>query len=229
MPRVARAELESLLQGPEARRHADDLRRWRILAGGSPRSHRAAGAGRRARRRAAPRASLRDRRSPIVGSNHGALCDLGGGDRARRESSRSSIRTIASIRRLRRRPASIYRASSGSGTAGDALRALKAMNLVLQAGGFGVVAFDLADVRRPALRQFPMTTWMRLSRVIESSQTVALLIGRRASGAESGRRHHRARRGRLATIVERPDGSRAADARRSSSARVVVAAHGYSA
>jgi RecA DNA recombination protein len=60
---------------------------------------------------------------------------------------------------------------------GDALRALKAMNLVLHAGGFGVVALDLADVRGPELRQFPMTTWMRLSRVIEGSQTVALLIG----------------------------------------------------
>lgn len=60
---------------------------------------------------------------------------------------------------------------------GDALRALKAVNLVLQAGGFGVVAFDLADARGPELRQFPITTWMRLSRVIEGSQTVALLMG----------------------------------------------------
>jgi RecA DNA recombination protein len=60
---------------------------------------------------------------------------------------------------------------------GDATRALKAMNLVLQAGGFGVVAFDLADVSGPAVRQFPHTTWMRLGRVIEGSQTAALLIG----------------------------------------------------
>lgn len=59
---------------------------------------------------------------------------------------------------------------------GDASRALKAMNLVLQAGGFGVVVFDLSDVRGLALRQFPPTTWMRLSRVIEGSQTVALLV-----------------------------------------------------
>ncbi|MGB2716053.1 MAG: hypothetical protein WBC51_17865 [Vicinamibacterales bacterium] len=59
---------------------------------------------------------------------------------------------------------------------GDASRALKAMNLVLQAGGFGVVVLDLADVRGIALRQFPATTWMRLSRVIEGSQTVALLV-----------------------------------------------------
>ena len=61
---------------------------------------------------------------------------------------------------------------------GDASRALKAMNLVLQAGGFGVVVFDLADVRGPAVRSFPPTTWMRLSRVIEGGDTVALLVGR---------------------------------------------------
>jgi hypothetical protein len=60
---------------------------------------------------------------------------------------------------------------------GDAARALKATNLVLQAGGFGLVAFDLADVPARDLRQFPATTWMRLARTIEGSQTVALLAG----------------------------------------------------
>jgi recombination protein RecA len=60
--------------------------------------------------------------------------------------------------------------------AGDAARALKAAMLVLQAGGFGVVAFDLADVRAPALRAFPFTTWLRLARAIEGSETVGLLI-----------------------------------------------------
>jgi recombination protein RecA len=60
--------------------------------------------------------------------------------------------------------------------AGDAARALKAAMLVLQAGGFGVVAFDLADVRPPSLRAFPFTTWLRLARAIEGSETVALLV-----------------------------------------------------
>ena len=60
---------------------------------------------------------------------------------------------------------------------GGAERALKAMNLVLQAGGFGLVAFDLSDARGPALRQFPHTTWMRISRIVEGSRTVALLMG----------------------------------------------------
>jgi len=60
---------------------------------------------------------------------------------------------------------------------GHADRALKAMNLVLQASGFGLVAFDLSDVRGPALRQFPHTTWMRIARIVEGSLTVAMLIG----------------------------------------------------
>ena len=60
---------------------------------------------------------------------------------------------------------------------GDAARALKALNLVLQAGGFGVVAFDLADVHTMAIRQFPYTTWMRIARVIEGSQTAVLMLG----------------------------------------------------
>src|SRR5688500_14662165 len=36
-------------------------------------------------------------------------------------------------------------------------RGLKALNLVLQAGGFGVVAIDLADVPLPALKRLPFT------------------------------------------------------------------------
>ena len=83
---------------------------------------------------------------------------------------------------------------------GNADRALKATNLVLQAGGFGLVAFDLGDVRGPALRQFPHTTWMRIARIIEGSFTVALLIG-----AE-----HIARSPGGATIVLERDGTQAA-------------------
>jgi recombination protein RecA len=60
--------------------------------------------------------------------------------------------------------------------AGDLPRAIKAMNLVLQAGGFGLVVLDLADVTARATRTLPFTTWFRLARVIEGSQTVALVI-----------------------------------------------------
>ena len=55
-------------------------------------------------------------------------------------------------------------------------RALKALNLVLQAGGFGVVAIDLADVPPAALRQIPFMTWLRVQRAIEGSDTACMLL-----------------------------------------------------
>ena len=55
-------------------------------------------------------------------------------------------------------------------------RALKALNLVLQAGGFGVVAIDLADAPPGALRRLPFTTWLRLQRTIEGSDTACVLV-----------------------------------------------------
>jgi len=69
---------------------------------------------------------------------------------------------------------------------GDASRALKAMNLVLQAGGFGLVVFDVADVAPIALRQFPYTTWMRIARVIEGSQTAAVVIAAERTARSPG-------------------------------------------
>jgi hypothetical protein len=65
----------------------------------------------------------------------------------------------------------------GAGDASSGLTALKAMNLVLQAGNFGLVALDLADVPGSSMRAFPFTTWLRMARVIEGSQTVAVLVG----------------------------------------------------
>ena len=55
-------------------------------------------------------------------------------------------------------------------------RGLKALNLVLQAGGFGVVAIDLADVPLAALKRLPYTTWLRVQRTIEGSDTACLLV-----------------------------------------------------
>lgn len=60
---------------------------------------------------------------------------------------------------------------------GDAARALKAFSLILQAGGFGLVVLDLADVPPTALRRFPWTTWLRIARIVEGSETAALLVG----------------------------------------------------
>jgi RecA/RadA recombinase len=59
---------------------------------------------------------------------------------------------------------------------GDPVRALKAFSLVLQAGNFGLVVFDLADVAAAVVRRFPFTTWMRVARAIEGSDTAALVV-----------------------------------------------------
>ena len=67
----------------------------------------------------------------------------------------------------------------GPATTGpDALvsRALKALNLVLQARGFACVVLDLADVPPAALKRIPFTTWLRVQRVIEGSDTACVLV-----------------------------------------------------
>ncbi|MDA1185635.1 MAG: hypothetical protein O2930_13450 [Acidobacteria bacterium] len=66
-------------------------------------------------------------------------------------------------------------------------RALKALNLVLQAGGFGVVAIDLADASPATLHRLPYTTWLRVQRTVEGSETACVLVapqplGRSAHG-----------------------------------------------
>jgi recombination protein RecA len=55
-------------------------------------------------------------------------------------------------------------------------RSLRALALVLQAGNFGLVVFDVAEAASSPLRRLPRTTWLRLQRMVEGSQTVCLLV-----------------------------------------------------
>jgi hypothetical protein len=56
-------------------------------------------------------------------------------------------------------------------------RGVKALNIVLQAGGFGLVVLDLGEVAPQAIKRLPYTTWLRLQRVIEGSDTACVLVG----------------------------------------------------
>jgi hypothetical protein len=56
-------------------------------------------------------------------------------------------------------------------------RSLKALNLVLQSGVCTAVVFDVADVPAAGLRRIPHTTWLRVQRVIEGTDTACLLLG----------------------------------------------------
>ena len=55
-------------------------------------------------------------------------------------------------------------------------RGIKALNLVVSAGGFGLVVFDAGGVPPRALRQLPFTTWLRVQRVLEGSDTACVLL-----------------------------------------------------
>ena len=65
-------------------------------------------------------------------------------------------------------------------------QAIRALTLVLQAGNFGLVAFDVAEAPPTRSRRLPFTTWLRLQRMVEGSQTVVRAGRQRADGAELG-------------------------------------------
>ena len=56
-------------------------------------------------------------------------------------------------------------------------QAVKALGLVLQAGNFGLVVLDLGDAPTDAVRRLPFTTWLRLQRMVEGTQTICVLAG----------------------------------------------------
>src|SRR5665213_2827415 len=59
---------------------------------------------------------------------------------------------------------------------GNAEHALRAADLLIQAGGFGVVALDLAEVAPAALNRIPPTAWFRFRRAVESTPTILTVV-----------------------------------------------------
>jgi hypothetical protein len=56
---------------------------------------------------------------------------------------------------------------------------LRATDLLLESGGFGLIALDLGDVPPQAARHIPLTTWFRFRRAIEYTPTILLAIEQR--------------------------------------------------
>jgi len=65
-------------------------------------------------------------------------------------------------------------------------RALKAFHLVLQSGGFGMAALDLADAPLAALNRLPFMTWLRLQRAVEGTEIACVLIVPRPLARSAG-------------------------------------------
>jgi recombination protein RecA len=56
---------------------------------------------------------------------------------------------------------------------------LRATDLLLESGGFGLIVLDLADLPSHAARRIPLTTWFRFRRAIEHTPTILLTIEQR--------------------------------------------------
>jgi KaiC/GvpD/RAD55 family RecA-like ATPase len=57
---------------------------------------------------------------------------------------------------------------------------LRATDLLLESGGFGLIVLDLADLAPQAARRIPLTTWFRFRRAIEPTPTMLVAIEQQA-------------------------------------------------
>jgi len=55
-------------------------------------------------------------------------------------------------------------------------QAFKVTDMLLQSSGFGLIIVDLSDVAEKVVRNVPMSSWFRFSRVVESQQTALVFI-----------------------------------------------------
>jgi recombination protein RecA len=57
---------------------------------------------------------------------------------------------------------------------------LRVADLLLESGGFGMIALDFGDLPPQTARHIPLTTWFRFRRVVEHTSTVLLAIERQS-------------------------------------------------
>src|SRR5580704_6653600 len=66
-------------------------------------------------------------------------------------------------------------------SAHNAEHALKATDLLIQGGGFGLVALDLGDTPVQTARRISLTSWFRLRRAVEHTPTVLVSVARQSN------------------------------------------------
>jgi recombination protein RecA len=66
---------------------------------------------------------------------------------------------------------------------GNAEHALKATDLLVQAGGFGLVVIDLGDIPDQQVRRISLTSWFRLRHAAEQNGIVLLAVMQRSNTA----------------------------------------------
>ena len=59
---------------------------------------------------------------------------------------------------------------------GNVENALKAADMLAQAGGFGLVAIDLGDAPGSVLNRIPLAAWFRLRQAVENTRTILVVV-----------------------------------------------------
>jgi recombination protein RecA len=60
-------------------------------------------------------------------------------------------------------------------------QAMRVTDLLLQGGGFGMVAVDLSDIAPRLVRHVPLNVWFRWRRAVENTQTILVVIGQESN------------------------------------------------
>jgi len=60
-------------------------------------------------------------------------------------------------------------------------QALHATDLLIQSGGFSMVAVDLSDVVAKTVRQVPLNAWFRFRRAVEGTPTILMVLGQESN------------------------------------------------
>jgi recombination protein RecA len=63
----------------------------------------------------------------------------------------------------------------------NADQALRATDLLIQGGGFGLVAVDLSDIAPKIVRYVPLNAWFRFRRAVEDTPTILMVVEQEAN------------------------------------------------
>jgi recombination protein RecA len=63
----------------------------------------------------------------------------------------------------------------------NADQALRATDLLIQSGGFGLVAVDLSDIAPKIVRYVPLNAWFRFRRAVEDTPTILMVVEQEAN------------------------------------------------
>jgi len=107
-------------------------------------------------------------------TSHRAGCD------AEKDSSQINQSSDRVGRRFERRVGRRFEPRNSESRSENSLeQVLRATDLLLESGGFGLIALDLGDLPPQAARRIPLTTWFRFRRAIEYTPTILLVIEQR--------------------------------------------------